>query len=244
MEAQLPQEAFLIKASPVSQRLQGRKGPWDRGCPKGTGVPWLWKAPEHSLRSCSTPCVPQPQCPSFHGNQELQRQKLQSEPVFFHWVYEWDPVTAKPLGPVRVQGSTFTASFLKAVAGINRSPLAITDTIADAIGRCSNNPWDIPSYSKECKHFSRVVPGLKCGGQIQRLGKCSFCGCMCVRPTGKTLWKKSLWSFITFFFFLKVHCTYILGLRTHPTKSIHSYCWRDKFQWKGITVALEKLVLL
>lgn len=60
-------------------------------------------------------------------------------------------------------------------------------------------------------------------------------------PQAKHSLKTALDFLLPFFF--KIPCTYFLGLRTHPNKSIHVYCWRDKFQWKGITVALEKLVL-
>lgn len=35
----------------------------------------------------------------------------------------------------------------------------------------------------------------------------------------------------------------VLGLRPHPTKSIHLYFWADKLQWKRLIVAVGKLVL-
>lgn len=53
---------------------------------------------------------------------------------------------------------------------------------------------------------------------------------------------KTAFYFLLLFFFSSKPCAQ--GLRTHPTRIVHLYCWRDKFQQKGITVALEKLVFL
>lgn len=69
--------------------LVGAAAAWARGsagtAPKGstgTGAPWLCEASEHTPEVLLHP--PVSHCSSFHGNQELHRQKLQTEPVFSH----------------------------------------------------------------------------------------------------------------------------------------------------------------
>lgn len=154
-------------------------------------------------------------------------------------------MTEKCLGLVRFQCSVFTTWFLKALAGINKNPLTIIDSIIVTFGRWSNNPCDIQSYSKEVKTSVRLSLGWNVEAKYKGWENLPSLG-VCVWDPQVKRSLKPAFNFLLPFFSQSTnsHCTYSPGLTTYPTKSTHLYCWRDKFQWKGITVALDKLVLL